>query len=234
MDNLDSYDFVKNYDKLIARITDNKINCKSWDIVNENCIEVRFNEDMDKVIEPEFISAITAVMTTANARMRLYDFLSWLDPSQLIYCDTDSCIWLYDDTNPLHKKKDNNDPSLPKSVQFGSGLGQWNDEFKGSYATEVVVGGAKSYAYKMADGKTCVKQKGITLDCNNSELVNFETLKTMILNDSSIKSAERYQFKWIKDNKNVVTTYVARSIHSTVNSKRDLDGFDTKPFGWKH
>ena len=159
-------------------------------------------------------------MTTANARMRLYDFISWIHPSQLIYCDTDSCIWLYDSKNPLHKKRDNNDSTLPASVQFGNGLGQWSDEFKGKYATEIVVGGAKSYAIRMLDEKTKIAQKGITLDCANDKLVNFDTLKKMILNDEPIKTAERYQFKWNKSNKDVITTYVARSIHSTVNSKR--------------
>ena len=231
--NLDSYEFIRDYQKLVSKLIDPKLNTKCWGILNENCIEIRYNEDEDKAIEPGFISEITAVMTTANARMRLYDFISWIHPSQLIYCDTDSCIWLYDETNPEHKKKDNNDPTLPKSVQFGNGLGQWSDEFDGSYATEIVVGGAKSYAIRMHDGKTKIAQKGITLDCANSVKVNFDTIKDMILNDKGITTEERYQFKWNKTNKDVITTYVKRSIHSTVNSKRMLDGFDSLPFGYK-
>lgn len=166
--------------------------------------------------------------------MRLYDFINWVHPSQLIYCDTDSCIWVYDETNPLHKKRDNNDPTLPKSVQFGTGLGQFTDEFKGSYATEIVCGGAKSYAIKMADVSIKLAQKGITLDCANSEVVNFEKMKKMVLDNESIKTCERYQFRWNKTNKDVVTTYVARSINSTVNSKRVLhDSYDTLPVGYE-
>ena len=129
---------------------------------------------MNTSLEPEFISEITAVMTTANARLRLYDFISWLHPSQLIYCDTDSCVWLYDEENPLHKKRDNNAADQPKSIQFGSGLGCWKDEMDGGHITEIVIGGAKSYSYTTDTGKVVVKQKGITLDVANSEIVNFE------------------------------------------------------------
>jgi hypothetical protein len=175
--------------------------------------------------------------------MRLYDFISWLHPSQLIYCDTDSCVWLYDEDNPLHKKRDNDDPTLPKSIKFGSGLGQWKDELDGDHITEIVIGGAKSYAYMLEKGKVdkktkelvmaVVKQKGITLDEANSEVVNFETLKHMVLNDDTLQSVPRYQFQWDKKSKDIITGKLSRSIHSTINSKRDLDGYDTKPMGYK-
>ncbi len=70
----------------------------------------------------EHISEITAAFTTANARIRLYEFLDWLDPSQVIYCDTDSCYFIVDETNPKHKHPHNNQP-LPPLVRFGNGLG---------------------------------------------------------------------------------------------------------------
>jgi hypothetical protein len=115
---LESYEFMDNYNDLLKKITDPKLETTRWDIINENCVELRFKEDRERAIAPEFISEITAIFTTANARVRLYDMLSWLHPSQIIYADTDSCYFLYDKTNPLHKKPDNNDPTLPKSVKF--------------------------------------------------------------------------------------------------------------------
>ena len=99
--------------------------------------------------------------------MRLYSFLDWLDPSQVIYYDTDSCILLYDENNPKHKYPSNDAKDLPPNVRFGGALGQWNDELKGKWITEFVGAGAKSYAYVMNDGTMKMKQKGITLDVNN-------------------------------------------------------------------
>ena len=104
-------------------------------------------------------------MTTTDARLRLYDFISWLHPSQLIFCDTDSCICLYDEHDPLHKIMNNDALDLPKSVKFGSGLGQWKDELDGKHITEIVIGGAKSYAYTLSNGKVVVKQKRNNIRC---------------------------------------------------------------------
>ena len=100
------------------------------------------------------MSETTAVFTTANARIRLYNFMDWLHPSQACYCDTDSVICLYNATNPWHKNPYVHNPP-PDYLQFGSGLAQWEDDFDGKdYIEELVVGGAKSYAYKTAYGST--------------------------------------------------------------------------------
>jgi hypothetical protein len=171
-----NYDFCYDFNKLLLKMNDNTFKNKSWHIVNKNCVELRYEKDMDVGLEPDYISEITAVFTTANARMRLYDMLDWLHPSQILYCDTDSVMFVYDETNPEHKAPVNS-PSNPKTVRFGNGLGEWEDELKGGWITEVVIGGAKSYAYKTNTGKTVIKQKGITLDRANSSLVNFESIK---------------------------------------------------------
>ena len=101
------------------------------------------------------------VFTTWNARVRLYQMLDWLDPSQVCYCDTDSVICIYDETNPKDKSQDKHDAT---NLEFGRGLGQWEDEFNGKdHIAELVVGGAKSYNNKTNARKIVVKQKGITL-----------------------------------------------------------------------
>ena len=87
--------------------------------------------------------------------------------------------------------------------------------------TEIVIGGAKSYSYTTDTGKVVVKQKGITLDVENSEIVNFDSTKGMVLNDGSLQSVPRFQFQWDKKTKNIITGKLSRSIHSTINSKRD-------------
>ena len=161
--------------------------------------------------------------------------LDWLHPSQVCYRDTDSVIFIYDETNPEHKSPEKHKAT---TLEFGSGLGQWEDEFGGKdYIAELVVGGAKSYSYKTKygctkKGKVQVKQKGITLDMANDEVVNFDTMRDMVLNDSTIKSKERFQFKWDTKTKDIITQHISRSIKSTVKEKRTIDGVDTQPFGW--
>ena len=261
---MDDYTFFYDYNSLIKHFINNdKIVPQTWNIINSECVELRYTEDVDMIIESDYISEITAVFTTANARVRLYKMMDWLDPSQLCYCDTDSVIFLYDETNPSHKN-----PYLheaPNGLEFGSGLGQWEDEFDGKdYIEELVVGGAKSYAYQTAygctkKGKVLVKQKGITLDRANDKVVNFDTMKNMVLNTKAfyelddegkkewldemnessgvceleIESKKRHQFKWDNQTKDIITKSIKRNIRSTVKEKRTIDGYDSLPFGYE-
>ena len=181
------------------------------------------------------LSEITAVFTTANARIRLYQMLDWLHPSQVYYCDTDSVIFIYDKANPEHKPHLLQEASKhkPTTLEFGGGLGQWEDEFGGEdYIEELVVGGAKSYSYKTEygctkKGKVQVKQKGINLDMANDEVVNCDTMRDMVLNitnkgpiDSKEdkefdptrqnRLKERFQFQWDTRTKDIVTTHISK------------------------
>ncbi len=131
------------------------------------------------VIESDYISEITACFTTANARVRLYKMLDYFHPTQVLYCDTDSVFYRYDKNSPLHKDIN----KLPDDIQLGKGLGQWEDEFDGKgHIVEMVIGGAKSYAYITASGKVVIKQKGVTLDKANDSVLTFNALVDMVLN----------------------------------------------------
>ena len=77
-----------------------------------------------------YISEITAAFTIANARMRLYDLSSWLHPSHICYCDTNTVMFIYNKTNTLHNYPSNDAIDLPKSVKFGKGIGEWENEIK--------------------------------------------------------------------------------------------------------
>ena len=92
----------------------------------------------------------------------------------------------------------------------------------------------------------------------NDEVVNFDPMRDMVLNDAAlierpqyeelldkrtnkikttnvvatIKSKEHFQFKWDALAKDIITQNVSRSIKSTVKENINIDGFDSKPFGW--
>jgi hypothetical protein len=232
--NLSSYDFFYDYNKLLLKLNETSTVSKQWHIINKNCVELKYEENIDMNIEADYISEITAVFTTANARMRLYKMLSWLHPSQILYCDTDSVIYVYDETNPEHKYRTNDQPNLPNGLRFGDALGEWESEMKeGEWITEFVSGGAKSYCYTTNKGKIVVKQKGITLDLANCKKVNFDTMKDMILNNTEIKSEPRFQFRWDTVSKDIITKHIGRSIRSTIKEKRTIDGYDSLPFGYE-
>ena len=146
----------------------------------------------------------------------------------------------YDETNPKHKSPEKHKAT---NLDFGKGLGQWEDEFNGEdHIVELVVGGAKSYSYKTNKGNIVVKQKGIALAMADDEVVNFGTMRDTVLNDAAlmekpqyeevldkrtnktktvkvvatIKSKERFQFKWDTLTKDIITPNVSRIIKPTM------------------
>ena len=219
---------------LLRRLFDSRYKTKEWEIINPKCVELKYSETDDSDIEATCISAITAAFTTANARMNLYDMLSWLHPSQICYCDTDNVMFIYNKNKPLHKAPSNDATDLQKSVKFGKGLSEWESECQpGEFITELVVGRANSYSYKTNTGNTVIKQKGITMDAANYKLITFQTMRDLVLNNTIIQSEERYTFIWDNTTKDVVTQFLSRSIRSSVHSTITTDGFDTLPRGYK-
>jgi len=201
---LDSYEYITDWNRLLLQLNDSKIKTNEWHIINEQCVELRFSDDIDYNIEADYISEITAVFTTANARLRLYSMLDWLHPSQVVYCDTDSVFIIYDKSNLNHKYPGTGAKYLPSNIRFGNSLGEWENEMSDNcYIKEIIIGGAKSYSYIKYDPYKnketfIIKQKGITLDRANSNKFTFESVKNMVLEDGKIESEKRYQFTWNK------------------------------------
>jgi len=75
----------------------------------------------------------------------------------------------------------------PALLETGDNLGAMTSELKPfEFIEEFASGGPKYYAYKIVDTttgerKTVCKVRGITLNYNASQLVNFDVIKYMIL-----------------------------------------------------
>ena len=52
----------------------------------------------------------------------------------------------------------------------------------------------------------------------------------MVFENKTLESYERHQFKWNTKTKDKETKQVKRKIRCTLDSKRLIDGLDTKPF----
>jgi hypothetical protein len=88
-------------------------------------------------------------------------------------------------------------------VETGDNLGAMSSELKpGIFIQEYFSGGPKNYGYKTVNSvtgeqKTVCKVRGITLNYNTLQLVNFDAIKNMILN---------------RDIKETITVHTARKI----------------------
>jgi hypothetical protein len=124
------------------------------------------------------VNVVVAAYVTPQARLKLYEYLEVLDRS-VIYCDTASVIYVQK-------------PGEPEKVHTGDYLGDLTDELEefgpGSYITEFESGGPKNYAFSVFCPSTNThttkcKAKGINLNYNSSKVINFDSLRNMILKD---------------------------------------------------
>ena len=99
---------------------------------------------------------------------------------RLLYCDTDSCVFLASENNRTEYR-----PPL------GTLLGDMTDELEtygaGSYIKTFACAGPKFYALEIVSGRTgethqTVKVKGVTLNFLNSTKVNFASIKQLVWN----------------------------------------------------
>ena len=51
---LDSYEFMKSYNSLVTKMQDPKVKIKNFNIVHENLVEMKFQEDNDMSIDMEY------------------------------------------------------------------------------------------------------------------------------------------------------------------------------------
>ena len=106
---------------------------------------------------------------------------------QVLYYDTDSVIYKWRHGLPF--------------IPTGDFLGEMKNELEpGDVITEFVSGGPKNYAYRTKEGNVESKVRGFTLNVRGSAVINFETMKTNILDELHIPQDSRR-------NINIVTPY---------------------------
>jgi hypothetical protein len=127
------------------------------------------NSEKERVPTLKHSNDVIDSYVTADARIHLYSNLDRLR-NKALYCDTDSVVYI----------QPRNEPGL---VETWYCLGAMTSELKpDENISEFVGAGLKYYAYKTGEHKTVCKVRGITLNYNAFQLVNFDKIKEMIFN----------------------------------------------------
>jgi len=168
-----------------------------------------------------------AAYVTSQARLKLYEYLSKLGQF-VLYCGTNSVVYV--------QKVDE-----PPKVTTGDCLGDLTDELGfgcGFFIDQFVSGGPKSYAFSVIcpstrKRTTKCKVKGITLNYENSKVVNFTALKNMILEVAP--PVHVYNPKKITRKHGAVLVSEPESKEYKVVFKKRwlMDNFDTLPYGYQ-
>lgn len=142
------------------------------------------------------------VYVAAWGRLELWKTLHQLG-ERVVYHDTDSIIYHYDEENP-----ENN-------VKEGSQLGEWEAEEDGAFITEIACVAPKMYAYKVEnrEGQPKIKLKGVQLSVSTDDQVNFDFFKDLAMGippeDNGI---EQLKFEWLRSREMMVTYLFKKSL----------------------
>lgn len=129
--------------------------------------------------EQGYVNVSIAAYTTAHARCILYKYLDMLK-ERVFYFDTDSILFLSKDGDEMPETGDYLGNMTNELEQYGPN----------AYISEFAAGGPKNYGYKVRmndeseEEKIVCKVKGIRLNYMNSRIINFETIKNLLLSHS--------------------------------------------------
>ena len=148
------------------------------DELDDNLFLITYNTKEEFIEEHGCSNVLIALWTTSAARIHLLKLLQKVDATsgcEILYMDTDSVIYVH---------PENNDP-----LSTGPHLGDLTDECDGKKIVEFVSAGCKNYAMMLKDEKTpdadpeyILKVRGITLDYNTCQILQYETFKQKVLN----------------------------------------------------
>ncbi|KAE8597395.1 hypothetical protein XENTR_v10005656 [Xenopus tropicalis] len=194
--------------------------------INDETAAVNWKYSKERYTINKNTNIFIACFTTAYARLELYKLLDRLQ-ERCLYHDTDSVIF-------VSKEGDWNPP-------LGDYLGELTSEVpNNTHITEFVSAGPKTYGYRLNTGKTTLKVKGITLNVANTQVINFDSLKDLVLDyphNTDVKTQKTIgteQSGIVRNKKRwQIETRTLRKTQKCVYTKRQLSNdFTTLPFGY--
>jgi hypothetical protein len=187
-------------------------------IVARDVIHVEWVNNAGFIPEDPRGNIFIASFTTCWARLELYGLLQDLD-RRVLYFDTDSVIYRAcpGDQNP----------------PLGVFLGQLTDELDGKHIVEFITSGPKSYAYRLNDGTEVCKVKGFTLNYQNSQLINFDAIKSIVMDPTQkINTVNPSKITRHKYNSQLYNRPETKQFRCVYTKRVIQENLDTLPYGY--
>ncbi|XP_041920140.1 uncharacterized protein LOC121684226 [Alosa sapidissima] len=161
-ENLPTTEMVKDPEQFARYIFGCEYDVTHFSFVSDDVALVQWRHVEGSCVQTSDINVFVGAFTTAHARLKLYELMDKLG-ERLLYTDTDSAVYVSKD----------GDWEPPLGPYLGDLTNELDD---GDYITEFCSAGPKTYGYRTARGKTCMKAKGVTLNAENSKLIRLDTL----------------------------------------------------------
>ena len=214
-------------------IRDSRNIVKDIHLIKEDFAKVIYTEEETFASIPKNVNVCVASYVTSYARMHLYSLLECLQ-ERVLYFDTDSCIY-------LDKERESGDVEQFSNpdIKIGDKLGELTNELDDNeHITEFASGGPKNYGFVTSNNTYRMVVKGINVG-KFSDVINFQTLKNMILDEGEkcVNVTEPYEIR-IDSNRATVRTLPFTKSYRMIYTKRRIvvnsenEAVNTVPYGW--
>lgn len=225
-ENMSQVCVLNSHEELVSKLANPSIETESYVVINDEKILLSYKSHTDSIKPLPHVNVAIAAYTTCGARLELYKYLELLGP-RILYFDTDSIIFTQAEGE-----------SNPVTDEY---LGEMTNELDSfgpeSYISEFVCGGPKNYAFKVFcpinnDKYEVCKIKGITLNYQNSNFINFEKIKDMLFKNPA-DDVFINENKILRTNDSYIfSTKRKKRYNICYTKRRRLNDFDTLPYGW--
>ena len=205
-------------DLFFQRVSDRTKKLEDFHIINEHLIELEYTHGSSFIPESFNTNIVLASFTTCWARLKLLTYLEKVG-DRVLYYATDSIIYV----------------SRPGEYQIplGDYLGEFTDELDGDFIVEFVSGGPKNYAFKTSQGKETCKVRGFTLNFENSQAINFQSVKDVIQNKTEcIVTKNVSKICRDKRKRKLYNREEEKKYQQVFTKRRILNDYTTVPFGY--
>jgi hypothetical protein len=221
-------EIIRDPNRLFQLLMNPNIAVSSLNFIGDEIVVANFETHAEAQYPDPTVNVVIAAYVTTGARLKLYECLHKLQEAAF-YFDTDSIIYL----------QKSGDTKLP----IGNNLGDLTNELasygENAYIKKLICAGPKHYGMEIVNEsgeivKTTIKVRGITLNYRNSQIVNFEAMKELILEDGEPKYVENPR-KIRRSRKFGIVSKPENKIYRAVYTKRKRvpNSYNTLPFGYK-
>ncbi|CAI6359886.1 unnamed protein product [Macrosiphum euphorbiae] len=218
--NMKKTKFITDSKSFYKILLDERLENINITILNDNMLQMAYNFKDQYVENNHNTNILMALFTTSSARLRLYKILDKLGRA-VIYFDTDSIFYIDNGYNTI------------KTEEM---LGEWNDELgEGVYITDWASTGPKSYYYKTNKNNCKTVIKGFTLNYQNLQKLNGESMIKLIEENNRENSVELEYNQMVPDkiSKNIINKKTKKKFTFDYDKRIILSNYDTVPYGYK-
>lgn len=228
-ENMQKTSIINQVSELERLLADPAITVKHIEEINEDVQIVCWEYKEEAADLLSTVNVCIAAYTTAMARLKLYSYLEKLG-DRVLYYDTDSVIYV---------SRDQEEEDIPTGEFLGDMTNELESFGKGAYILFFSSCGPKNYSFMVFSPHyhtyfTICKVKGIRLDHTANQLVNFYTMRNIVMSEEPPEPVFVKTAKIQRTKQHQVVTKDESKIYRPCSEKRKFcDDYDSIPYGYK-